>query len=382
MKDHLFFGLLLSVSIAVFIYFMSTSMSNDYSNTQKVLLGIPLFLISIFLAKKTIVLFKRNFVIFAFIFLICYSVVCYRDAVLNAALFTFIGSIIIGNNDIFVTKGYKTIVNSATGIFILNCLVSFYEYKNHVNIFYYDMSYFDRYRASGIWGHPLYSALITGGCMVFVLFSYYNKYVKIVLWLMGLFCLFTYDARAAVFSAIICSFLVLYFKGLIKFKNYKLIFPLLFVIYQIYNYLSNSDLGGKLFNADVAIAEDSYFRLIAFQMFADLDFNSMMIGVPDQFKYAEQYGVLCAENGFVGNVLVWGLPCTLIIFYLGYVFLTHLSLNKKYNLVLLIYFFGAGITNQSMLNAYIWFTYILLYFCFTSNYVNNENWNNNFSRLR
>ena len=121
----------------------------------------------------------------------------------------------------------------------------------------------------------------------------------------------------AVFSAIICSFLVLYFKGLIKFKNYKLIIPLLFVIYQIYNYLSNSDLGGKLFNADVAIAEDSYFRLIAFQMFADLDFNSMMIGVPDQFKYAEQYGALCAENGFVGNVLVWGLPCTLIIFYLG-----------------------------------------------------------------
>lgn len=273
----------------------------------------------------------------------------------------------------------KIFLNIALTFYIFNIVISWIEYQSQINLFYFDMSAkydvvnsYYRFRASGIWGHPLYTAMIHGACMLFILMSSLNKNMKILLWTLGLFTIFLYDARASTLSIIGASLIYVYFKGLISRKHLKWIIFMGIILYFSFEYIAQSELGGKLFDTQTRNFNDesSNARIIAIQIFMELDAYKLLFGVPDQFAYAQKYHVICAENAFVGSVLVYGLPLAVIIFYLFIDNFRHLmcGLDNKYKILIFAYIFSTGLFNQALTGTAVWiglyFFYIL--FCFNN----------------
>ena len=114
---------------------------------------------------------------------------------------------------------YHLLLYTAVTIYLINCVVSLYEYNYKINLFYSELTYFDRFRSSGIWGHPLYNALIHGGCMLFIIMSSLNKYFKAILWFLGLYVIFCFDARAATIVTVGLSVGILYCRRVISKRN-------------------------------------------------------------------------------------------------------------------------------------------------------------------
>lgn len=291
----------------------------------------------------------------------------------------------------------KSFIYIGIFFYLLNIVVSYFEYKNNVNLFYFDMNekwdvknaYF-RFRASGIWGHPLYTALIHGACMIFILMSSINKKMKFILWFTGLFALFFYDARAATIMTILASFTYLYLNGDLNKKNIISILILFIVIILSLNFISKSDLGGKLFDVQTKDFNDesSNARIVAFQVFFDLDMQKLLLGVADQFDYVQKhYNVICAENAFIGLTLVCGFPLALLIFTLQIKNLWNIMKSKKikYRYLIFAYLFATGLFNQALTTPTVWITFMMFYilFCFNSeNQIKNENRYNDIPRIR
>lgn len=247
-----------------------------------------------------------------------------------------------------------------------------------------------RFRASGIWGHPLYTALIHGACMIFILMSSINKKMKFILWFIGLFALFFYDARAATIMTVLVSFAYLYLDGDLNKKNIISILILTIVIILSLNLISQSELGGKLFDVQTKAFNDesSNARIVAFQIFFDLDMQKLLLGVADQFDYVQKhYNVICAENAFIGLTLVCGFPLALLIFTLQIKNLWNIMKSKKikYRYLIIAYLFATGLFNQALTTPNVWITFMMFYilFCFNSeNLIKNENRHNNIPRIR
>ena len=271
----------------------------------------------------------------------------------------------------FKTKHFVYLVYPAVVVYLINCGVSIAEYQTHLNYFYFDMSRFERFRSTGIWGHPLYTALIHCGCMFFILLSPLHKYLKAILWFLGLWVAFMYDARAAVLSSVIVSALYLFFNGFISRKNLIAFIVLLLICVFSLDYLSSSELGGKLFAEESSGFQDSSSkaRLVAFEILGDLNFGDLMCGVDNQFALARTYGVLCAENAVIGLILVYGLPIAVCILFLGLKSIWNMTamLSKKYRFLVLIYFMAAAVTNQSLVAPYVWYVYIIFFILFCKN---------------
>lgn len=254
-------------------------------------------------------------------------------------------------------------------VFLINGVVTIAEYNTGVNFFYFDMdkSYaaYNRFRASGIWGHPLYTALINGISSLFILSSNLNSKIKMLLWIFGVMVSFCYDARASSVALILCSFYILYASGSFSKKNFFSLAFLLIISAVAFNYLSTSDLGGKLFNTDFNNFEDdsSEARIVAFKILFDLSPNELFFGVDDQFRFAQRYGVLCAENSVVALILCYGLPIMLMILYVEIksLFYVMKDISRKYQITFIVYWACAGIPNQSLSSSYLWLVYIVMF---------------------
>lgn len=158
---------------------------------------------------------NSNFVgIFCLILLPVICINCYKKCLtLNSAVFRF-GAIIL---------------------YLTNCIICILEYNLHVNYLSYDLSYFDHFRSTGLWIHPLFNALITCMCMLFILLSNMNKYVKFSLYAIGIYTMFTFDARAATIMLLISSMFILYAQGVLKMR-YS-IYLIILIIFGYYFYI-------------------------------------------------------------------------------------------------------------------------------------------------
>lgn len=263
-------------------------------------------------------------------------------------------------------------------IYLLNILVTLFEYKNNINLFYHDMNWkyenliegqYFRFRSSGIWGHPLYSSMIHGFMMLCILLSRLPKIIKYCLWLVGISTIFCYDARAATFAVLGCSALLILFTNNISLKNAFLAILLLIILFIVLKDIGSSDLGGKFFDVERSKFDDSSSeaRLIAFRMFFDLDFFQLLFGIGDDITYAQKYyNVLCAENAFITLVLRHGIILALIIFYLylSCILYTTRNIKPKIKFILLSYFLAAGLFNQSLSSVSIWIVFPVVYIMF------------------
>lgn len=275
-------------------------------------------------------------------------------------------------------KDYRNIfLITGITIYLINCAVVAYEYVNEQNLFYFQMNYFERFRATGIYGHPLYSALLHSSCMLFILYSRMFNILKILLYIIGFFIVFCYDARTATIVTLISTAILLYKWEYIRLKHLVPIIIVLFVLPYLIDYLDTSGLGGKLFTKEGTKIGVNDPRLVAFEIFFDRSFDDILFGVIDQVKLAERYGVKAVENGLFCMILEYGLiPALAILFLLtlNLYYFIRIRLPKWESMILLGSFIIIAVTSQAMATPYVWNDYMLLIFLFCSNPQVNEHY--------
>lgn len=268
---------------------------------------------------------------------------------------------------------YHLLLYTAVTIYLINCVVSLYEYNYKINLFYSELTYFDRFRSSGIWGHPLYNALIHGGCMLFIIMSSLNKYFKAILWFLGLYVIFCFDARAATIVTVGLSVGILYCRRVISKRNIIYIIAIGIIFAFILDKIGNTELGGKLFADETRSFDDgsSRVRIVTIEAFLKQPFDSIMMGVDDQFTLANRYGIVCFENSFIALVLRYGLLLAALIIYIlaRYTFKLTDRLQIRERLIVVCYIFLSGITSMALTSGYVWICYFSFYlmFCGASN---------------
>lgn len=255
-------------------------------------------------------------------------------------------------------------------IYLLNCAITLFEYTHHVNLFYHDLTYFARFRASGIWGHPLYSALIHGFSMLLLIFTPVQKVLKIGLFGLGCIVLFCYDARAATALTLIASFLMLRKHDFMKKKNIKYILVFIFFLCILIDNLASTDLGGKLFQKENLVVTTTDPRAIAFDIFFEASFYDVFFGVSKKAQeiMSIQHGVICIENGIITHFFNYGiiLGAAIYVILLKRIY-THMNIfHRRERIILLGFFFIVGATSQALSTPYLWSYIIILYNLFTS----------------
>ena len=124
-------------------------------------------------------------------------------------------------------------------LFILNSLISYYERFNLINLFanqwqetwendYHNDGLDFIFRSTALLGHPLNNALSAAVMMQAILIMPLKKYIKFLLWGMGLLSLLCFNARGATICSIL--FLAIYLvKEAIIQHNFKTLFIIIAV---------------------------------------------------------------------------------------------------------------------------------------------------------
>lgn len=321
-----------------------------------------IFLISL----KTKLIQKLISIIFISFIIYEFHVFIGRSYLFDLLELLVIPSVLVSYRFFFRNDKYNILLYTALIIYIINCGVSLFEYQNKINLFYEDLTYFERFRSSGIWGHPLYNALIHGGCMIFIVLSNkINNYLKAVLWFLGIYVMFCFDARAATIMTTIMTIAILYIKDIISKRNLLYIIAIGIIFILILNGISNTELGGKLFNSETNSFEDgsSRVRRITIEAFFKQPFDDILLGVDDQFTLANKYGIICFENSIIALILRYGLVFALIIITIltKYTYRLTDGRNKKERYIIVLYILITGITSMALTSGYVWICYISFY---------------------
>ena len=255
-------------------------------------------------------------------------------------------------------------------LYLVNCAICIVEYNLHVNFLSYDLSYFDHFRATGLWIHPLFNALITCVCMLFILLSNMQRSYKTALYIIGIYTMFTFDARAATIMLLASSIYILYTQGVLKIKYGIYIVMFLAVGYNFYNYLVASDMGGKLLMlSEETLSEDSstMARLVALDIFFNSSWRDLLCGVQDKEAIFNSYGVIAIENSFIDLTLTYGLITSSSFFILYTKELNNMMigrLEKKYRYLIIITFILVGMACTALTEYFVWLSFITFFYGF------------------
>ena len=255
-------------------------------------------------------------------------------------------------------------------LYLINCAICIVEYNLHVNFLSYDLSYFDHFRATGLWIHPLFNALITCICMLFILLSNMQKHYKIALYIIGIYTMFTFDARAATIMLLASSIYILYTQRVLKIKYGIYIVIFLAVGYNFYNYLVASDMGGKLLMlSEDTLSEDSstMARLVALDIFFDSSWRDLLCGVRDKEAIFNSYGIIAIENSFIDLTLTYGLITSFSFFILYTKELNNMmigTLEKKYRYLVITTFILVGMACTALTEYFVWLAFITFFYGF------------------
>lgn len=255
-------------------------------------------------------------------------------------------------------------------LYLINCAMCIVEYNLHVNFLSYDLSYFDHFRATGLWIHPLFNALITCICMLFILLSNMRKHYKIVLYIIGIYTMFTFDARAATIMLLASSIYILYTQKVLQIK-YGIYFVIFLTIgYKFYNYLAASGMGGKLLMLSKdTLSEDSstMARLVALDILFDSSWHDLLCGVRNKEAIFNSYGIIAIENSFIDLTLTYGLITSSSFFILYCKELNNMmigTLEKKYRYLIISTFILVGMVCTALTEYFVWLAFITFFYGF------------------
>lgn len=279
----------------------------------------------------------------------------------------------------FRQKYFKNIV---IFLFVLEIALSLYEYSIGYNFFAkIEFDFTGRFRSTGIWGHPLNNAIILSSFILLVLMGNISSKYKLCTFFGGMLTLFCFNARASILSTILCGSIYFLLKNrgnfMLHFKNHRFYYLIFVIIFGIvFLYLSNSDLGGKLFLSESRNFEDgsAQARLQAFSFFQSLSVRDILFGLKDYKLTASIFGLAYIENSLLILIFQYGIFIALftltVIVIMIYKIMDRLTKTGRTILVCNILFIG--FTSPALCNLYIYififFAYQALYGCNTQKY--------------
>jgi hypothetical protein len=176
------------------------------------------------------------------------------------------------------------------------------------------------FRSAALLGHPLTNALCMSIIMVFILTSELKLFNKTILYLLGFFSLFCFNARAAIMIS--AGTYVLYVIGLLFLKDsslskrfFQVVLLLLFVVVGVY--LLGAGFGGR-FEEQGSFSEDNsaLARIEVFGIIGEYGVSNFLWGLPykDVENIAmEVLGMTHVENWFILSTMIVGLVVTTIV---------------------------------------------------------------------
>lgn len=332
----------------------------------------PLLLLLLLNYKKVRAQDIRNALAF-FIFFLFFILLLKNGSLLDAISFCS-GVILLSLSCKFLHS--KSISYFIFFIFIVNVVLSFYEYNFQNNIFFdIELDFTDRFRSTGLFGHPLNNALITSSLIMFTVMSSIDIKKKWLICLILIICLFTYNARAAILSTFFFSFIYLFVHYRKRFSskltsNIHYIVFFVVVFYFLYTFLANSELGGKLFIKETQNFEDSsaLARIEAFYMLQTLSLKELLVGFTNYKIVAESRGLAYIENSYLIYLFQYGIIVASLFFY--YVFNSFFkiasSLGKTDRLIIIFNTLFIGFNSPALTDFFVILFLFLIYQAFNS----------------
>lgn len=226
------------------------------------------------------------------------------------------------------------------------------------------------FRASGLLGHPLANAMSISTLLAFVMCSSMKFPKKLLLVLIAYIALLCFNERGYI---LISTFVLIVYLGgtynklLRKEKMFIWMICIPAVIW-LFSYLQTSDWGGRLFNTESASSDhNAQVRLLALSAFSYLDFGQLVVGSPTNYEYVLNKMALAGiENGVVSIILYHGLLIGVIalVFWGIFQFNKLQDFGKLQKYLILIAFYGIGITNPHLTNPYQWMIFLLSIYSF------------------
>lgn len=264
---------------------------------------------------------------------------------------------------------FKNIVLFLFGIEII---LSLYEYSIGQNFFFSDieLDFTGRFRSTGIWGHPLNNAIIVSSFIVLAIMADMKSKYKLCAFFGGMLTLFCFNARASILSTIICAgiYFLLKNKGyfILHFEKHKFYyFMFVFILGVVFNYLSNSDLGGKLFLSESRNFEDgsAQTRLEALAFFQSLSVKDILFGLEDYKLAASHWGLMYIENSLLILIFQYGIILAIFIMTVIVMMIYKImsKLRKRERIIIICNILFIGFTSPALCNFYI---YIFIFFAY------------------
>lgn len=249
-------------------------------------------------------------------------------------------------------------------VFLTNCGMVIYEYSNQINLLSFDLSGESRFRATGLWMHPLMNAILHTVCVFLILTSNVNKFVKINTVLIGVYVIFMFDARLATVTLFLGISYIAYLFGFFSAKRIIYFVIVFIAAFYFFDYLETSDLGGKLFDSNKNSLEDpsTVARFKAFQIFWDADFSTLLFGA-DKFKILFKYGCVEIENALFEFIFLSG--SIIVIPYL-YIYIKGIfGMMKDIDIIFKVLILGSFLFMcmfcSSFSKSFMWMAFIFFY---------------------
>lgn len=255
-------------------------------------------------------------------------------------------------------------------LYLLNCGVVIFEYYNHINLLSYELDYFERFRATGLWKHPLQNALIHASTILFIVTSNLNRFIKILLTVLGVYVIFMFDARTSTAGLAICLFLILREQGYLKLnsRNVFLIIGIVIGSYYYLEYLSINELGGKMFSSDANSIENvsTQARIVPFYMLRDIGVEGLFFGGQDIEPLCRKYQQICIENAYINLIMQYGVFATFFLLFAFYKLCMDYFryMNIRIRLILISLYALVGFTMACFNECNVWYTLIIFYAAF------------------
>ena len=244
------------------------------------------------------------------------------------------------------------------------------------------------FRSSALLGHPLGNAMAISVINIFILCSKLKTKIKITSYFIAMISLICFNERGNIIISFITSLPMLYF--IYKNESYRnktmlknILLPLFCIAFYL---LSSSDLGGRLFNVNHSQDGSILARIEALKSFSHLNQIDLLLGNPNNYDYlVNKMNLAGIENGIITILIYHGLIIGIPALVLLFLFQNNI-LNKSYSilpkLLILITFYGIGLTNPHIANPYQWFIFISSYYAFCPIKYNKIPYENNVKILR
>lgn len=362
MKNILFFISFIFLSIGNLVLYKGDNLPMFYNSSIGMLPILVYYLL--FAIDKTINKWWILYIVLAFFFFIGQGYHSPIRACWGLAAYAFLPGYCVRES---VQKKYVFLILAA--IVIFEMILSISEYIVGSNLFM-EVSDNQRFRSSGIWGHPINNSILISMFMLFVVLSSFSLKRKIYIYTLCVVLLFIFDSRASIGITAISTILLVLFntKNIISvIKQHPFVVIIITLIgVGLLNYISSSSLGEKIFDTEsMALTDNSALaRFNLFDYVAALNFSDLLYGISDIESIADGssgfYYIECAPLLMIlQNGAIIAIPLLILLF--SDAFNSLILIDKKNRVILLLNYFVIGLFSPSYSNLFVWVYLYLLY---------------------